>query len=210
MRRRSLIISCFALIMTILPGCSVFGIRSGYEQLNYKVIDKIENVEVRQYPARVVAVVNNMNNKNEAFMLLFRYISGENSSSDKVAMTTPVQVDNVSTKIAMTSPVETSKSGYSGVNMQFFLPRLFSVDSAPKPNDPRVKIISLQEEIFAAITYSGSNSEARFLSASDRLQKILNGSRWKTVSVASFLGYDPPFAIPFLRRNEAIIRVEPK
>ena len=72
MRGRSLIISCFAFIMNILPGCSVFAIRSGYEQLNYKVIDKIENVEVRQYPPRVVAVVNNMNNKNEAFMLLLR------------------------------------------------------------------------------------------------------------------------------------------
>ena len=194
--------------MTILSGCSVFGIRSGYEQLNYTVIDKIGGAEVRQYPPRVVAEVNEMKDDNEAFMLLFRYISGQNSSNENVAMTAPVQVDKASMKIAMTAPVEKFKSGDNAVNMRFVLPRSFSADSAPKPNDPRIKIISLPEETFAAITYSGSNSEERFRSESDRLVKVLAGSKWQPISAASFLGYDPPFAIPFLRRNEAIVKVE--
>lgn len=195
-------------MMTILGGCSVFGIRSGYEQLNYTVIDKIEDAEVRQYPPRVVAEVNSMKDDNEAFMLLFRYISGQNSANENVAMTAPVQVNKDSMSIAMTAPVEKTRSAESGVNMRFFLPRSFSVDSAPKPNDPRIKIISLPEEKFAAVAYSGSSSEERFLRESDRLVKVLAGSGWKPVSAASFLGYDPPFAIPFLRRNEAIVKVE--
>lgn len=195
-------------LMTFLNGCSIFGVRTGYEQLKFTVIDKIGDVEVRQYPQRVVAEVNEMKDDNEAFMLLFRYISGQNNSNQNVAMTTPVQVDKASMKIAMTAPVEVNKAGESGVSMRFFLPRSFSGDSAPKPNDPRIKILDLPEETFASLTYSGSGSDERFRSESDGLLKILAGSKWKPLSPPSFLGYDPPFTIPFLRRNEVVVKVE--
>lgn len=193
---------------TILSGCSVFGIRSGFEQLRYAVLDKIGDVEIRQYPPRVVAEVNEIKDNNEAFMLLFRYISGNNSSNENISMTTPVQVDRASMKIAMTAPVEIPKSDSSGVSMRFFLPESFSTQNAPKPNDPQIKITSLPEETFAAITFSGLGSDERFRRESDRLMKVLVGSKWIPVSAASFLGYDPPFTIPFLRRNEAIVKVE--
>jgi hypothetical protein len=208
MKHPSLSLVSFMLIMTFLSACSVFGIRSGYEQLDYTVIDKIGDAEVRQYPSRLVAEVKDLKDDNEAFMLLFRYISGENGSNENVAMTTPVQVDKASMKIAMTAPVETSKSGDNTVSMRFFLPRSFSTASAPKPNDSRIKIVSLPDETFAVITYSGLSSKKRFQSESDRLMKALAGSKWEPVSAASFLGYDPPFAIPFLRRNEVIVKVE--
>ena len=152
MKRLSLSIVSFAFMMTIVSGCSVFGIRSGYEQLNYRVIDKIGDAEVSRYPQRVVAEVNELKDDNEAFMLLYRYISGQNSSNENVAITAPVQVDKASMKIAMTAPVEKSKSGDNAVSTRFFLSRSFSADSAPKPNDPRIRIISLPEETFAAIT----------------------------------------------------------
>lgn len=198
------------LMITILSGCSVFGIRGGYEQLSYSVVDKIGDVEIRQYGPRVAAEVNEMKDDNEAFRLLFRYISGENSSNQSVAMTTPVQVDKASTKIAMKSPVETFKSDDNTASMRFFLPLSYTVASAPTPKDPRIKIVNLPAETFAAITYSGSNSEKHFRSESERLVTILASSRWKPVSDTSFLGYDPPFAIPFLRRNEAIVKVGPQ
>ena len=197
------------IVMTgILSGCSVFGIRSGYEQLNYTVIENIGDAEIRRYPARVVAEVKDMKDDSEAFMLLFSYISGQNSSNANVAMTAPVQVDKASMKIAMTAPVETSKSGDNAVSMRFFLPRSLGVDSAPKPNDSRIRIVGLPEETFAAITYSGSSSQERFRRESDQLANVIANSKWKPVSAASFLGYDPPFAIPFLRRNEVIVKVE--
>jgi hypothetical protein len=208
MKRPTVSIVSFAFMMAILSGCSVFGIRSGYEQLSYSVIETIEEVEVRRYPPRLVAEVRAIKDSREAFMLLFRYISGQNSSKVDVPMTTPVQVDTASVKIAMTAPVETSKAGDTAVSMRFFLPRTFSAETAPKPTDSRISIIELPEETFAAITYSGFNSEERLRRSGDRLVTILAGSRWKPVSAASYLGYDPPYALPFLRRNEAIVKVE--
>lgn len=56
----------------ILSGCSVFGIRSGYEQLDYTVIDKVSaDVKVRTYPHRIVAEVSNANDDNDVFTALF-------------------------------------------------------------------------------------------------------------------------------------------
>jgi len=174
--------------MGILSSCSVFGIRSGSEQLKYTVIEKIGRAEIREYPSRMAAEVSGTKDNNEAFMLLFRYISGQNSSNQNVAMTTPVEVNKASMKIAMTTPVETSNTANNTVSMRFFLPSSFNADSAPRPNDLRIKIVSLPEEKFAALTYSGSNSNERFQSERDKLLTIFAGSKWKPVSPASFLG----------------------
>jgi len=208
MSKHSLLLIYITILVTILSGCTVFGIRSGYEELNYTILESIGDVEVRQYPKRLAAEVTQMKDDKEAFMLLFGYISGQNSSSKSVAMTTPVQVEKVSAKIAMTVPVEKSLSSDNAVSMRFFLPRSFSTDTVPKPKDPRIKLVSLPQETFAVISYSGFNSDDRFQRKSDRLSKLLTGSKWTPVSPASFLGYDAPFTIPFLRRNEAIQKVE--
>jgi hypothetical protein len=195
-------------LLGILGGCSAFGIRSGYEQVKYTVKDKLGEVEVRQYPSRLVAEVDNMKDDNEAFMALFRYISGQNSANDKIAMTTPVEVSANPENIAMTAPVETLKTPDGGTRMRFFLPSSFTVDTAPKPNDPRIRIFTMPEETFAAITYSGFRSKKRFQKESDLLVAQLASSSWKAISPVTFLGYDPPFTIPFLRRNEAVVKVE--
>ena len=118
--------------MAILSGCSVFGIRSGYEQLKYTVVDTIQNVEIRQYPSRIVAEVTNAKDDNDAFMTLFGYISGKNSTSEKVAMTSPVQVDKASVKIAMTAPVQTSKADGSVYFMRFFSSNIFDIRKCTK------------------------------------------------------------------------------
>lgn len=208
MIRFPLTVSLVVFFFTTFSGCSVLGIRSGYEQLDYTVVDTMDGAEVRHYPPRVVAQVDGMKDDNESFRLLFRYISGENSSDANVAMTTPVQVEKASTEIAMTTPVEISKATNESVSMRFFLPRSFTPESAPKPTDSRIRILGLPAETYAAVTYSGARSEERFRLESERLMEILAISKWKSISTPSFLGYDPPFAIPFLRRNEAIVKVE--
>ena len=171
----------------------MFGIRSGYESVEYKVVDSIDSIEIRKYPARVAAEASAMKDNNEAFMSLFGYISAKNNTNQSLAMTTPV---------------ETSKTADNTVSMRFFLPHTFTVDSAPKPDEPRIHIMNLPEETYAVATYSGFNTDERFRSESDRLIKAIARTKWKPVSAVSFLGYDPPFAIPFLRRNEAIVKVE--
>lgn len=41
------------------------------------------------------------------------------------------------------------------------------------------------------------------------LRWIEKGKEYKVVSRPMFAGYDPPWTIPFLRRNEILIEVKP-
>ena len=75
------------------------------QQVPYEVLKKIEDIEIRQYPEVIFAVVED-NNNDSGFGLLFQYISGENKTRRKIAMTAPVIT---SEKISMTAPCQHRK-----------------------------------------------------------------------------------------------------
>ena len=91
---------------------SVFGIREVYEQPRYSVIQDLgQNAEIRCYEPRVAIEVTIDNSDRQqaagqAFNLLFRYITGANQASEKIAMTAPVSTDTTPKRIAMTVPVQ--------------------------------------------------------------------------------------------------------
>jgi len=101
------------------------------EKVKYKVIENIGDIEIRQYPEMILAVVDS-NDDDSAFGLLFNYISGENTVRDKIKMTAPVIS---SKKIEMTAPV-ISRDNY----MAFVLPSTYNKDTVPIPTNPIVKI----------------------------------------------------------------------
>ena len=100
----------------LLAGCSVFGIRSGYEQPSYEVVEVLPGaVEIRRYGVRLaaettVSAASSSEARNEAFSILADYIFGENRPAEKIGMTAPVEVEESATEIAMTAPVETAAS----------------------------------------------------------------------------------------------------
>ena len=142
----------------------MFGIRL-YEEPRYDVINRVsDNVEIRRYGPRLAAEVElpaaGKAGRDEAFRLLFAYIAGANQTSGSgnamIAMTTPVEVRD-SKLLAMTTPVQASEA--SGmVRMQFFLPAKYSMDKAPKPRDPRVRLVAVPGETIAALRFSGSGA----------------------------------------------------
>jgi hypothetical protein len=81
----------------VLSGCSLFGVRSGYEAPRYEVIGRLdEAIEIRRYGPRLAAeaVVSGPGEeaaRDAAFRILFDYISGANRASEEVAMTVPVE-----------------------------------------------------------------------------------------------------------------------
>lgn len=192
-----------------LSACSVFGIRSGVPEVPYSVTDRYGEVEIRSYERRVAAEVKGAKDTSEAFNLLFDYISGANQESRSIQMTAPVEVEQRGRSIAMTAPVEVSKSVDDKVSMRFFLPQDFSISSAPVPRDPRLKLTELAPEFFAAIRYSGLSSDKKFQIMSERLETAIRQTRWRVAGASQFFGFDPPWTIPFLRRNEVMIKVEP-
>ncbi|MDC0564044.1 heme-binding protein [Alphaproteobacteria bacterium] len=170
-----------------------------YEEPKYTVIKKTDIYEVRLYEARTVAQVV-YGKEDSGFKVLFNYISGENDTSSEVTMTVPV---TQSEKIDMTAPVAQSKR-VSKMVMQFFLPKQYSLQNAPEPNDPRINIIDLPETYFAVISYSGSTSDKNFNEHHKQLKAALDKDKLTVIGVPLKATYNSPFTLPFLRRNEAM------
>jgi hypothetical protein len=202
-----------ALSTAVLTGCSLFGVRSGYEEPRYEVTLRLDDaVEVRRYAPRLAAetVVSGPDEKaarGDAFRILFDYISGANRAQQRVAMTVPVETAAEGEQIAMTAPVETAPAAEGGYAMRFFLPASYTPASAPQPSDPRVRIVPVPAATVAVLEFTGSTSTERVAGEQQRLLRVLEGSPWRPTGSPVALFYDPPWTIPFLRRNEVAVAV---
>ena len=174
-----------------------------YEEPEYNIVKKTDVYEVRQYRKRTVAEVI-YGEEDSGFRVLFDYISGSNKGSKEVEMTIPV---TQSKKIDMTLPVTQSASD-GEMSMRFFLPKQYSTQNAPEPNDERVKIIDLPEEYFAVISYSGFASESNFEKHHKELKVALDKDGMVIKGPPIKATYNSPFTPPFLRRNEAMYPLE--
>lgn len=198
---------------TVLAGCSAFGLRSGYEQPPYEVVDHAgAGVEIRRYGPRLTAETtveapDVESGQNAAFRILAAYIFGANRDQREIAMTAPVEVRTRSEDTTMTVPVETASAGEGRYMMRFFLPSRFSLSTAPQPTDPRVRLYVAPEENVAVRRFTGSPGAGHVEVQRGHLQKALEASSWRPVGTPLALFYDPPWTIPFLRRNEVAVAV---
>lgn len=203
------------LLAPLVAGCTLFGVRSGYEQPPYQIVDTVGGVEIRSYGPRLVAQTivasdDEMSARNTAFRLLAAYIFGDNVAKDDIAMTTPVAVEQQSTQIDMTTPVETAAVDDNRYAMRFFLPSSLTLETAPAPTDPRVQLAIMPENMLAVLRFSGSRRPSAVAERSEKLLGLLADSKWQPVGRPFTLFYDPPWTLSFLRRNEVAVSVEPQ
>lgn len=198
------------LTTVFLAGCSVFGIRTADEP-KYQVLNDYGHIQIRHYPALVVAQteVNGdyKNSSNQAFQRLTGYIFGNNKKQQKMAMTAPVIREQEAETMAMTAPVIQQKSGPVWL-MAFVLPSGYSVSTAPAPLDPAVVIKEIPGKKVAVIQYSGSLTEQGIEEKSEALKNWLKKQGYEAISPSRSAAYDPPWTLPFLRRNEVHIDIE--
>lgn len=214
----------------VLAGCSVFGDRSGTETLDYEVVaDLGEDLEVRRYADRIAAEarVPGRDAGSDAFSMLFDYIKGANRGSQDVAMTAPVETGERGTEIAMTAPVETETAetttrddadrdgdrdagrdnGRTTVTMRFLLPSKFNRESAPVPTHEQVRLVTLPAETMAVLRFSGFGGRSTVARRQQELQRRLKDAPWTAAGQPVAMFYDPPWTLPFLRRNEVAVPV---
>jgi hypothetical protein len=102
-----------------------------------------------------------------------------------------------------------SSPSSDSMTMRFFLPAKIALNDAPAPNDPRVKLLEVPAETVAVLQFTGSWSERALKEKQAALLADLQKSQWRPVGEPFTQLYDPPFTIPFLRRNEVAVRVAP-
>ena len=179
-------------------------ISAAIEEPSYKVISANEIYEVREYEDRIAVQTIQNNGQNGAFMKLFKYISGSNTSSRKIDMTAPV---TQSVQIDMTVPV-TQKFQDGEMVMQFFLPSKLKLEQAPQPLSEDLSIVVVKGGKYAVIKYTGRSTFRNFEKHSETLIEVLSLDKLKTVGPPIKATFDGPLTPFFLRRNEVMIRVK--
>jgi hypothetical protein len=144
---------------------------------------------------------------NVGFRRLFRYISGDNASQAKIDMTAPVERIRGSEKIEMTAPVERTETA-AGWSVTFMLPSMYTLENAPVPTDPRVRIREVPGRLMAVLRYSGRWTDSNLAKRSAQLLDAVAAQSIAPIGEVVSAAYDPPFMPPFFRRNEVMIEVD--
>ena len=175
------------ILLTLFP---LFMFAQNYETQKYNLIDKSDDFEIRYYPKSIKARVVSTSNSNDNFRKLFSYISGNNNTNEKIAMTTPVYMNSDS----------------NGNSMDFVMPSEFNLSNIHKPNDKDVKIIESKAGYFATLKYGGYSNSFKVEANTNKLYKILKGKNIDFIGEPSYVSYNSPFKF-FSRRNEIIIQI---
>jgi SOUL heme-binding protein len=164
--------------------------RAGYETATYSTTQTEGAFEIRQYPELTVATTVEVSDTDGAFMRLFRYIQGANEASQKIAMTTPVFME------------EREK----GREMAFVLPQEVS-RNAPAAKAADVKVGRRPAASYAVLRFSGGRSAKSEAASLERLRGLMKEKGMKESGPAVFAYYDPPWTPGPMRRNEVMLKV---
>jgi hypothetical protein len=180
------------------------------EEAEYTVVLKEDSFEVRQYEPHILAETF-VDGKFEdagsaAFNRLFKYISGNNTASQKVSMTAPVVQEADSERISMTSPVGQQRVADRWA-VSFMMPAFYTMDTVPEPSDSSVTMRQVPARPVASVRYSGFWSEGSYKSNKDKLETWIKGKGFTVVGEPIWARYNAPFMPWFLRRNEVLIPI---
>lgn len=193
------------------------------EEPNYTVLSQIDDFELRHYDAQLVAQTWVSGDQDTAsrqgFKILADYIFGNNTApsgeSSKISMTAPVtmQSDNqneaISQKIAMTAPVSMQQDDDKW-RVQFTMPSKYTMQTLPKPNNPDIKIVEMPAQTYGVIKFSGLASSKKVAKKTETLKSWMQTQKLMVIGTPELARYNPPWTLPFMRRNEVLIAYQPK
>lgn len=190
------------------------------ETPDYTVVSVHDDIEIRNYPSMILASVTVSGDRseaaNKAFRILAGFIFGDNQSSDKIAMTAPVTQapvgpneagDGNSEKIAMTAPVTQAATGDGQWRVDFMMPSQYTLETLPRPDDPRIEITQTQPYRAVAIRFTGRWTQSRLGKYQAELDGFMTAQGLTPMGPAQYAFYNGPFTPFFLRRNEIIYKL---
>jgi hypothetical protein len=184
-------------------------IMSRVEQPEYKVTSSQGSIELREYGAMIVAEAEVKGERKaaitEGFRLIAAYIFGANKPSAKISMTAPVQQQAKQT-IAMTAPV-TQKASDGDWTVSFIMPKGWSMDTLPTPTNKRVKLVPVPDKKMVVIRFSGTADDRSIATKTAELRKYAADHTLSVIGEPVLAFYNPPWTLPFLRRNEIMLEL---
>ncbi len=208
------ILIAFIVIIALWSVWGFFGSR--VEQTDYTVVKKMNDYEIREYPAHIVAQTTVQGSYGESmssgFSIVAGYIFGGNTKRESIAMTAPVVAqkgggEKVSESIAMTAPVVATNDGDSQT-ISFGMPRSYTLETLPTPNDSRVKIVMIPTKKYAVMQFSWYRSDVRIKSMQEKLLSALARDGVVAQGSTAYAGYNAPGTPPWMTRNEVLVELK--
>lgn len=215
-------------LFLLIGALTLGGAAMAVEEPRFEVLAQDNGFELRQYAPLIVAetwVDGDMDAASgKGFRAIADYIFGnnttsQNNESSKIAMTAPVIVEpqGQPNKLAMTAPVTVQPAGESPGwaaasprwRVQFVMPSQYTLEALPKPNNTAVTLREVPAKTVAVATYSGFNTASRIQKETQSLLDWMQTRQLMAAGPAQLARYDPPWTLPFWRRNEVQIEVKP-
>ncbi|CAN5902163.1 heme-binding protein [soil metagenome] len=167
--------------------------RAATETPEYKVIRTDGKIEIRDYTALTIATTPMAEDgMNGGFGQLFRFITGNNESKEKIEMTSPVLITTAADK----------------KTMSFIMPKGTAEKGVPKPAGETVTLGKLDAARFVAWRFSGERSTENEKAAIAAINAWLLEQKIEGKGQPMFAYYDPPWTPIPMRRNEVMIQIE--
>ncbi|KGN59135.1 heme-binding-like protein At3g10130, chloroplastic [Cucumis sativus] len=193
------------------------------ETLKFKVLSRRDEYEIREVEPYFIAETTmpgksgfDFGGASQSFNVLAAYLFGKNKAREKMEMTTPVltsQYKSDGEKMDTTTPVITKNvDGKDQWKMSFVIPSKYG-QNFPVPQDTSVRIQEVPRKILAVVAFSGFVTDDEVKKRESRLRDALKNDKEFQVKAGSFVEvaqYNPPFTLPFQRRNEIALEVEKK
>jgi len=195
--KMKIILSIFGIILILFVISQLFFLNSQrtIETYAFTIIDSYETIEIRQYEASLFTSVQMPSNNyrktsSKGFSVLAGYIFGGNDKEEKIAMTSPVAM-----------------SLKDSTTMLFLVPKKYTRDNLPVPNDSSIEFKDMPEKRVAAISFGGWASDSKIAAFKSKLITALNTKGIEYTDNFYFLGYNAPMEV-FNRKNEIIVELK--
>ena len=129
---------------------------------------------------------------NTMFRILANYIFGGNENNESIPMTAPV----------------TTYGDYKDYHMIFYMLDADSPADLPNPNGQEIKFEDFTLGKCAVVSFSWFTSDNRVKHYTDLLKDYIAENNLIIKSPYMVNRYDPPWRLPFLRRNEILVQID--
>tara|TARA_B110000196_G_scaffold237906_1_gene206314 strand:+ start:52 stop:573 length:522 start_codon:yes stop_codon:yes gene_type:complete len=166
-----------------------------YKEPLFDLLSKDGNIEIRKYSKCIIAKtsIDTINlDDNNMFRTLASYIFGSNKENKKIPMTAPV----------------TTYQKNSSYNMIFYMLDANEISQLPETNGQSIEFETLDLGKCAVIPFSWFTTDARVSAYSEKLINYIEDNGFKQLSPIMVNRYDPPWRLPFLRRNEVLVQID--
>ena len=180
-------------LMLLIIFSGVSRVAHSIEEPEYEVVKSFDDVEIRHYQPVIQATttMDDTSGSSSGFRTLAGFIFGGNDQEQKISMTAPVQ----------------ETLGVDSPQMSFTMPAEYAMEDLPKPDNERVILRPVAAKTVAVVQFSGWATSSKVARYEQELREALQRNSIKIAGGASLNQYNPPWTLPFLRRNEITIEI---